>query len=136
MRTGEGRECASASRKNPVAEQGWLAAQMGEADSLRHLETPMPGLALILRRATFSRKGGPWSEHDYDVFDGKQNVGRIYGVGGRPDGEWFWGVSFQLTGKKDYSRAPSLDEAKMRFRADYLAWKAERGPPIVASRRD
>jgi hypothetical protein len=43
----------------------------------------MSGPALILRRATFSRRGGPWSEHDYDVFDGKQNVGRIYCAGAR-----------------------------------------------------
>ena len=93
----------------------------------------MSGRPLILRRANASRKGGPWSEHDFDVFDGKQNVGRIYCVGGRQDGEWFWGVSFQLTGKKNYGRAPSLDEAKTRFRAEYLAWKAERGPTIIST---
>ena len=93
----------------------------------------MSGRPLILRRANASRKGGPWSEHDFDVFDGRQSVGRIYCAGGRPDGEWFWGVSFQLTGKKDYGRAPSLDEAKTRFRTEYLAWKAARRPPIIVT---
>jgi hypothetical protein len=33
------------------------------------------------------------------------------------------GVSFQLTGRKSYGRAESLDEAKTAFRAEYLAWK-------------
>src|SRR5260370_15972681 len=35
---------------------------------------------LILRRANVSRKGGTWSEHDFDVFDGDRDVGRIYRV--------------------------------------------------------
>jgi hypothetical protein len=84
-------------------------------------------MAFALRPANVSRKGGPWSEHDFDVFDGDRNVGRIYGVGGRADGEWFWGVSFQLTGKKRYSRSPSLDDAKAAFKAEYLAWKGRTG---------
>jgi hypothetical protein len=48
----------------------------------------------ILRRANVSRKGGSWSEHDYDVFDGDRNIGRIYLVdayGGRET--WFSGAS-------------------------------------------
>jgi hypothetical protein len=54
-------------------------------------------MQLVLRCANVSRKGGSWSEHDYDLFDGI--VGRIYLVdayGGRET--WFWGVSFLLTG--------------------------------------
>src|ERR1700730_13028238 len=38
----------------------------------------------------------------------------------RPDSEWFW---FQLTGRKSYGRAESLEEAKAAFRAEYEAWK-------------
>jgi hypothetical protein len=91
----------------------------------------MPGdeqdpMQLILRRANVSRKGGPWSEHDFDVCDGDDEVGRIYGVGGRPDGQWFWGLSFQLTGKKRCGRVPSLDDAKAAFKAEYEAWKRSR----------
>jgi hypothetical protein len=41
------------------------------------------------------------------VFDGERDVGRIF----RQDGQWFWGVSFQLTGRKSYGHAPTLDEA-------------------------
>jgi hypothetical protein len=83
-------------------------------------------MQLVLRRANVSRKGGPWSEHDFDVFDGDRDVGRIYGVGGRPDGQWIWGVSFQLTGKKRYGRSPSLDDAMAEFKAAYAAWQATR----------
>jgi hypothetical protein len=32
-------------------------------------------------------------------------------------------VSFQLTGPKSYGHAPTLDEAKAAFRAEYEAWK-------------
>jgi hypothetical protein len=37
--------------------------------------------------------------------------------------ETFWGVSFQLTGRKSYGRAESLEEAKAAFRAEHEAWK-------------
>jgi hypothetical protein len=40
--------------------------------------TKVPRRTLILRRANISRKGGPWQQEDYDVFDGDQDVGRIY----------------------------------------------------------
>jgi hypothetical protein len=83
-------------------------------------------VALALRPANVSRPGGPWSEHDYDVYDGDREVGRIYSVGGRPDGEWFWGVAFQLTRRKTYARATTLEEAKAAFKAEYEAWKANR----------
>ena len=32
---------------------------------------------LTLKRASKHRAGGPWSEDDYDVFDGDRHVGRI-----------------------------------------------------------
>jgi hypothetical protein len=79
---------------------------------------------LILRRANVARKGGPWQHEDYDVFDGDRDVGRIYLIDSNAGAEtWFWGVSFQVTGRKSYGRAESLDEAKTAFRAEYLAWK-------------
>jgi hypothetical protein len=34
----------------------------------------MPDPALILRRASVSRKDGSWQDEDYDVFDGEQCV--------------------------------------------------------------
>jgi hypothetical protein len=80
--------------------------------------------ALVLRRANISRKGGPWQHDDFDVFDGDLGIGRVYLVDGYGGKEaWFWGVSSQLTGRKSYGHAPSLDDAKAAFRAQYEAWK-------------
>jgi hypothetical protein len=39
---------------------------------------------------------------------------------------WFWGVSFQLTGRKSYGHAPTLNDAKAAFGAEYVAWKKSR----------
>jgi hypothetical protein len=80
-------------------------------------------MQLILRRANVSRPGGSWSEHDFDGFEGGREAGRVYRVVDRPVSEWFWGVSFQLTGRKSYGHAPTLDAAKAAFKAEYEAWK-------------
>jgi hypothetical protein len=84
----------------------------------------MPELPLILRRANVSRISGQWQDEDYDVFDGDRDVGRIYLIDCQAGREsWFWGVSFQVTERKSYRYAPTLEEAKAAFRAEYLAWK-------------
>jgi hypothetical protein len=85
--------------------------------------------ALILRRANIFRKGGPWQQEDYDVFDGDQNVGRIFCVNAYAGREsWFWGLSFgfQLTSRKSYGDAPTLDAAKAAFKAEYERWQQGR----------
>jgi hypothetical protein len=74
---------------------------------------------LVLRRVTGRRH-----RHDYDVFDGDRDVGRIYLVDGY--GRWFWGSNFQMTGSKSYGFATSLETAKTTFKAQYLAWKSGR----------
>jgi hypothetical protein len=82
-------------------------------------------MLLILRRASISRPSGSWSETDFDVFDGERDIGRVYlvdGYGGKET--WVWGVSFQLTGRKSYGHAPSLDGAKAAFRAEYGTWNS------------
>jgi hypothetical protein len=33
-------------------------------------------------------------------------------------------VSFQMTNRKSYGHAPTLDAAKVAFRAEYEAWRA------------
>jgi len=39
------------------------------------------------------------------MFDGEREVGRIYLIDGYGGNEsWFWGVSFQLTGRKSYGQ--------------------------------
>ena len=35
----------------------------------------------------------------------------------------FWGVSFQLTGKKSCGLVTSLEEVKAAFKVEHLAWK-------------
>ena len=79
-------------------------------------------MQLVLRRASISRLSGTWSEHDYDVFDGDRDVGRIYQVDDRPSSPWFWGVAFQVTKRKSYGYATSLEDAKAAFKAEYQAW--------------
>jgi hypothetical protein len=38
-----------------------------------------------------------------------------------------WGVSFQVTKRKSYGYATSLDEAKAAFKVEYLAFKNRTG---------
>jgi hypothetical protein len=57
----------------------------------------------------------------YDVFDGDRNVSNA----GRET--WFWGVSFQLTGRQSYGHVVSLEEAKVASRVEYGAWKSGAG---------
>ena len=84
-------------------------------------------MTLVIRRANVSRKSGHWDDDDFDVFDGDRDVGRIYLVDGFGGTEtWFWGVSFQVTKRKSYGYATSLDAAKAGFRAEYEAWQANR----------
>ena len=81
-------------------------------------------MQVVLRRASISRFSGEWSEHDYDdVFDGDRDAGRIYQVDDRRGSQWFWGISFQVTKRKSYGYAASLDEAKAAFEAEYEACK-------------
>jgi len=71
---------------------------------------------LLLRRANVSHGSCEWQHDDYDVFDGDRSVGRIYRDANK---SWFWGISFQLTGRKSYGTAKSLGAAKAAFRAEY-----------------
>jgi hypothetical protein len=82
-------------------------------------------MQLVLRRANVSRISGHWDDDDYDVFDCEQDVGRIYRANAHEE-LWFWGVSFDITHRKSYGYALSLEEAKAAFREEYLAWKGTR----------
>jgi hypothetical protein len=81
-------------------------------------------MTLVLRRAKVSRRSGEWDNDDFDVFDGKRSVGRIFRVNAATE-VWFWGVSFLLTRRKSYGYATNLDEAKWLFKAEYERWKRE-----------
>jgi hypothetical protein len=82
-------------------------------------------MELILHRANIKRRSGTWQDEDYSVLNGKRAIGRIYRVdadGGRAT--WFWGISFQVTGRKSYGHADSLEAAKAAFRAECAASQA------------
>ena len=81
----------------------------------------MPASHLILRRANVSRPSGHWQHDDFDVFVGERSIGRIYRIDASHE-QWFWGVSFQLTGYKSYGTADSLDGAEAAFEAEYERW--------------
>jgi hypothetical protein len=77
---------------------------------------------LILRRARISRPSGQWKDDDFDVFDGERDMGRIFRLNAATE-TWWWGVGFQVTGRKSCGTAESLDEAKATFRAEYERWQ-------------
>ena len=77
-------------------------------------------MTMVLGRPNVSRKRGHWQHEDYDVFDGKRDVGRIYLVDAYGGQEiWCWGMSFMLTGRKSYGRAASLEAAKAACKTEY-----------------
>jgi hypothetical protein len=85
----------------------------------------MSGPALILRRTQVARKHGELQPDDYDVFDGDRAVGRVYQVHATDLTEtWFWGISFQVTKRKSYGYASTLEEAEAAFRTEYESWKS------------
>jgi hypothetical protein len=56
-----------------------------------------------------------WEPDDYDVFDGERDVGRIFRINAAPE-VWWWGVGFQLTGRKSHGTADSLDAPRQPSR--------------------
>ena len=83
-----------------------------------------PLMGLVLRRANIFRKGGPWQQEDYDVFDAEQNVGQIYCVNAYARKEsWFWGRELPTDGQEVLRQ---LDAAKAAFKAEYERWQQER----------
>jgi hypothetical protein len=80
-------------------------------------------MPLLLRRAQGHRPGD-WNPDDFDVLDDGREVGRIYRINAATE-IWWWGVSFQLTGRKSYGDAPTREQAMAAFRAEYERWLGE-----------
>ena len=77
-------------------------------------------MPLVLRRAQDHRPGD-WNADDFDVLDDGREVGRIYRINAATE-IWWWGVSFQLTGRKSYGRVDTREEAMAAFKAEYERW--------------
>ena len=77
---------------------------------------------LTLKRASKSRPSGTWSDDDYDVFDDKQNIGRIMLHPQTPEGEpWFWTITARVPQyPHDRGYAATLTQAMADFKA---AWE-------------
>lgn len=78
-------------------------------------------MPIVLRRA---HRPGDWDREDFDLLDHGRLVGRIYRINA-PTEIWWWGVLFQLTGRKSYGTAVTRDEAMVAFGAEYERWLAE-----------
>ena len=76
---------------------------------------------LRLIRASKNRPGGPWSDDDYDVYDGDRHIGRIFLSPQSPQGQhWFWTITARVP-QSTYDRgyAASRKQAMADFKASW-----------------
>jgi hypothetical protein len=85
----------------------------------------MPSSRSPRKRARVSRPSGQWQHEDYDVLADGKVIARIYeqrSLFGPPELRWFWSVTaiVPTIPNATNGHAPTLDEAKAKFRA---AWE-------------
>jgi hypothetical protein len=83
--------------------------------------------SLILKRGNASRPSGQWSDEDYDVLAGGKVVGRIYedaSASTPPELRWSITEVAPAVPGKTYGHATTLDEAKAKFRDNWMKAKA------------
>ena len=77
---------------------------------------------LTLKRTYESPPVGPWSDYDYDVFDGDQRVGRIILAQQTPEGQpWLWMTARVPQSMDDHGYAASCEHAMADFEARWDA---------------
>jgi hypothetical protein len=78
---------------------------------------------LILKRASKHRPGGPWSDDDYDVFDGDRHIGRIMWThAASRDTPCFWTIAARVPNSMyDRGYAASREQATANFKARWDA---------------
>jgi hypothetical protein len=64
---------------------------------------------------------GDWSSDDYDVFDGKERVGRVVLTAEAPEGRpWFWTITVRPESSQNHGYAVSREQAVLEFNARWL----------------
>ena len=87
---------------------------------------------LTLKRTYESPPVGPWSDYEYDVFDGDQCVGRIILTHETPEGRpWLWMTSRVPQSMDDHGYAASRERAMATFEARWDALLARQTPLIL-----
>ncbi|HEY7232057.1 MAG TPA: hypothetical protein VH558_16990 [Pseudolabrys sp.] len=77
--------------------------------------------SLTLVRASKTPEGD-WSSDEYDVFEGKQIIGRIALMPDAPEEgrPWFWTITVRAESSQNHGYSVSREQAMLEFRARWL----------------